>query len=253
MKMIKHNIQTLFLLMVFTLFSASAYAGEVRLSMAASLKDALTGLTEAFAKSHPGITFESNTGASGALAKQIENGAPADIFFSANFEWMDYLKDKGLVEGKHIAVLAYNVLVFLGRPELNITAMKDLASLEKIAVASPKSAPAGEYAMTALNKAGMDKQLEKKLVMARDVRECVMYAERGEVDGAFAYKTDAQLASGKVRILFTVPGELYPRVTYPMGLTASGAKNEEARAFFEFLQSRAAKAVLSKYGFIVEQ
>jgi molybdate transport system substrate-binding protein len=247
------NIKALVLL-VFTLFIPfSCKAAEIKLSTAVSLKEALTDLSGVFAKDHPGVTFQINAGASGTLAKQIENGAPADIFFSANLEWMDYLKDKGLVEGKNIGVFAYNVLVFIGRPDLKVTALKDLASLEKIAIASPKSAPAGEYAMAALSNAGVDRLLEKKLVMAKDVRECIMYVERSEVDGAFAYQTDAQQTDGKLKVLLKVPQDLYPRVTYPMGLTASGAKNEEARAFFKFLQSGTAKAVLSRYGFIVEK
>jgi len=90
--------------------------------------------------------------------------------------------------------------------------------------------------------------LEKKLVYAKDVRECLMYAERGEVDGAFVYKTDVLLAK-QVKILFTVPQELYSRVTYPMALTVSGAKNRDAAAFFGYLHSDEAKAVLVKYGF----
>jgi molybdate transport system substrate-binding protein len=246
------DINAMLLLVILLLISFQVNAAEIRLSTAASLKEALTDLSDVFAKDHPNVTFQINSGASGALAKQIENGAPADMFFSANLEWMDYLKDKSLVEGTNIRVLAYNLLVFIGRSDLKITALKDLSSLEKIAIASPKSAPAGEYALAALVKAGMDKQLEKKLVMARDVRECIMYVDRGEVDGAFVYRTDAQQTSKKVKILFDVSRDLYPRVTYPMGLTASGAGNAETRAFFEFLQSSAARAVLSKYGFIVE-
>ena len=99
-----------------------------------------------------------------------------------------------------------------------------------------------------IRKAGLDKPLEKKLVMARDVRECLMYAERGEVDGAFVYKTDALMAK-QARILFSVPQELYPRVTYPMALTVSGHKNKDAEAFYRYLRSAEAKAVLARYGF----
>ena len=129
-----------------------------------------------------------------------------------------------------------------------VSGLQDLHKLEKIAVGSPKSVPAGQYAMEALKKAGIEKQLEQKLVMAKDVRECLMYAERGEVDGAFVYKTDAILAK-QAKILFTVPEDLYPRVTYPMGLTGSGSKNKDAEAFYKYLQSGEAKAVLAKYGF----
>jgi molybdate transport system substrate-binding protein len=240
------------LCMAITLLSTVVHGGEAKVSIAVSFKGALTELTGTFAKDHPGVTFQVNSGASGALAKQIENGAPADIFISANREWMDYVKDKGLVEEKNISVLAYNVLVFIGRQDFHISTLNDLTSLEKIAIASPKSAPAGEYAITALSKAGVDKQLEKKLVMAKDVRECVMYAERGEVDGAFAYRTDAIQATDKVKILFIVPQDLYPRVTCPMGLTTTGERNEDARAFFAFLRSETARSILNKFGFIVE-
>ena len=84
--------------------------------------------------------------------------------------------------------------------------------------------------------------------MAKDVRECLMYAELGEVDGSFVYKTDA-LQAQKSKLLFTVPQELYPRVVYPMAITLKGAKNEEVKVFHTFLQGEEAKSVLSKYGF----
>jgi molybdate transport system substrate-binding protein len=251
-KRIRGRINALLLCAAIYFLPLQADAGEIRLSIAASLKDAVTELSEVFTRNHPGETFQMNSGASGALAKQIEMGAPADIFLSANLEWMDYLEEKGLVNGKDVSILAYNSLLFIGRPSLNIKTLKDLVLLEKIAIATPGSAPAGEYAMTALSNAGIYKQLEKKLVMARDVRECIIYAERGEVDGAFVYKTDAQQISERLKILLVVSQDLYPRVTYPVGLTNKGAGNKDARAFFEFLQSEGSRIVLSKYGFIIE-
>ncbi len=252
MKKTGNLCRAIFLLAAMVLFPPPADAGEVRLSVAASLKDAVTDLCDAFSKAHPGVTFQRNTGASGALAKQVESGAPTDIFLSANLEWMDYLKEKGIVDGRNVGILAYNSLVFVGRPGLDIKTLNDIVPLERIAVASPGSAPAGEYAMSALSKAGLAGRLEKKLVMAKDVRECLMYAERGEVDGAFVYASDAKLITDRIRILFTVPRELYPRVTYPMGLTGTGAGNEDARAFFSFLKAEEARAILTKYGFILE-
>jgi molybdate transport system substrate-binding protein len=102
--------------------------------------------------------------------------------------------------------------------------------------------------MGALKKAGLDKLLDKKLIMANDVRECLMYADRGEVDGGFVYKTDAMQAK-QARILFIVPQELYPRVTYPLALTLAGANNREASAFVAYLHGSEAKSVLTKYGF----
>jgi molybdate transport system substrate-binding protein len=253
MKKIKVTIaMILFFWTVTILFSGPVAAAEINISMAASLKDAVTELSDAYAKKNPGIIFQKNSGASGAIAKQIESGAPADIFISANLEWMDYLKGKGIVEDKNVTVLAYNNLVVVGKPDLKIKALNDLVSLEKIAIGSPKSVPAGEYAMAALTKTGIDKQLETKLVMAKDVRECLMYAERGEVDAAFIYGSDTKGMSDKVKTLFIVPQDLYPKVTYPMGLTTTGAAKEEAKAFFKFLQTEEAKSILSKYGFIIE-
>jgi molybdate transport system substrate-binding protein len=216
------------------------------------MKEVVNELTENFTKKNPNVKFFKNYGASGALAKQIENGAPADIFISANTEWMDYLKSKKLIDDQSIGTFAYNELVFVGKPGLNVRSMRDLVKLGKIAIGSPKSVPAGEYAMAALKKAGVDKELEQKLVMAKDVRACLMYAERGEVDGSFVYKTDALQAAKNVKILFTVPQELYPRVTYPLGLTVNGTKNEAAAAFFRFLNSAETKSVLAQHGFAVK-
>ena len=238
-------------LAVLMLFALPVQAGEIHISAAASMRDALTELQSSFAANNPGVKFINNFAASGAIAKQIESGAPADWFVSANLEWMDHLKEKKLMDEATITTFAFNTLVFVGRPDLNAKTLQNVVSLDKIAIGSPNSVPAGEYAMEAFKKAGLDKQLEGKLVMAKDVRACLTYADRGEVDGAFVYRTDALMAE-KAKILFTVPQELYPRVTYPMGLTATGSKNAEATAFHKFLQTPEAEKVLEKYGFIVK-
>ena len=235
-----------FLFSIF-LLATPVLAGDVNLSVAASLKEVINELSDSFAKKNPGVKFVKNYGASGQLAKQIESGAPSDIFISASLEWMEYLKNKKLVDNNSIGTFTFNSLVFAGTPG-KAASMQDLVKLERIAIGSPKSVPAGEYAMEAFKKAGVDKQLEKKLVMAKDVRECLMYAERGEVDGAFVYKTDAMLAK-QAKILFAVPQELYSRVTYPMSLTITGVKNKDAAAFFRYLHGDEAKAVLAKFGF----
>jgi len=244
----KEATRIFFAMFLLVFLMSPAFAGEVNLSIAASLKDVMNELADSFTKQNTDIKFLKNYGGSGALAKQIENGAPADIFISANIEWMDFLQNRKLVHGASIGIFTYNTLVFVGMADKKISGLQDLHKLEKIAIGSPKSVPAGEYAMEALRKAGVEKQLEQKLVMAKDVRECLMYAERGEVDGAFVYKTDAMQAK-QARILFTVPEDFYPRVTYPMGLTLTGVKNKEAEAFYKYLQSGYAQAVLDKYGF----
>ncbi len=235
---------------LFLLAATPLCAATISVFAAASLKEVINELADEYAKKNPAMKFIKNYGASGQLAKQVEQGAPADIFISANTEWMEYLKNKKLVDTASIGIFTYNTLVFAGMPG-KASSMQDLIKLERIAIGSPKSVPAGEYAMEAFMKAGLDKQLEKKLVMAKDVRECLMYAERGEVDGAFVYRTDALQVAKNVKILFTVPQDLYPRVNYPLALTASGAKKTEAAAFFAFLKTSEAKAVLTKYGFQV--
>ncbi|MEN6639347.1 MAG: molybdate ABC transporter substrate-binding protein [Smithella sp.] len=247
----KITIKVLLGVICFMLLAGTAISAELNLCVAASLKDAATELSDNFAKNNSGVSFQRNFGSSGAVAKQIENGAPCDLFLSANLQWMDYLKDKKLVDARYVATFAFNEVVFVGKPGLKIGSLQDVVKLEKIAIGSPKSVPAGDYAAKAIKKAGIEKQLESKLVMAKDVRECLMYADRGEVDGAFVYKTDALLAKN-VKVLFTVPQDLYPRVTYPAGLTVSGSKKTEGVAFYNFLQSAEAKKILAKYGFAVK-
>ena len=228
----------------------AALGGEIRIFAAASLKEVLTEIAGAYAKGHPGTRILPNYGASGTLARQIDGGAPADIFLSAGPEWMDFLEERKRIEKSVVAVFAYNTLVFCG---LEAAATKpgkmgDLPALGRIAIGSPKSVPAGAYAMEALRNAGVAAGAEGKLVMARDVREALAYAERGEVDGAFVYRTDVLPGRG-ASIFFVVPRSLYPRVTYPMAPTAEGAGNPEAAAFYRFLGSAEAKKFLERHGF----
>ena len=241
---------TLFCLMVVT---GLARAVEINVAAAVSVREVLSELTEGFAKKNPGVTFRTNFGGSGTLAKQIVDGAPADLFISANVESMDYLREMKLIDPGDHTVFTFNQLVFVGRPGLPVASLQDTVKLNKIAIGSPKRVPAGQYAMEALKKAGIDKQLEKKLVMTKDVREGISFVVRGEVDGAFVYKTCVGgIAGESPAILFTVPQELYPRITYPMALTAKGSRKAEAMAFYKFLQSPEAKAVLAKHGFPVK-
>lgn len=231
--------------------ASTALAGQINLSAAASMKDALNEITAAYEAAHPGATFRKNYAASGALAGQIEQGAPADVYISANVKWMKYLEEKKLVELSSVRTFALNELVFAGATAKKVTGMNDLLKLGKIGIGSPKSVPAGEYAMQAIVKSRLEPKLTGKLIMAKDVRECLMYAELGEVDGSFVYRTDALLAR-KARILFVVPGKLYAQIIYPMALTVSGAKNADAKSFYAWLKNNEAKTILKKYGFAVK-
>jgi molybdate transport system substrate-binding protein len=243
-------VTSLALTLCITLLAVStAFAGDLNLSVAASLKETMNELADAFARTHPEVKILKNYGASGALAKQIESGVPADLFISANVEWMDYLKERRLVEPATIGTFAHNTLVFAGTTTQKVAGLKDLVKLQRVAIGSPKSVPAGEYAMEAFRKSGMERELSDRLVMAKDVREAMKYAELGEVDGAFVYRTDALLLGRQAKILFSVPEGLHDRVTYPVALTVTGAKKGEAREFLRFLQSAEAKKLLARQGF----
>ncbi len=248
----KNSIGIILLTFCFGLSAGPISAADITLSVAASLKEVVAELSDAFAKKNPGVTLKRNMGSSGALVKQIENGAPCDLYISANAEWTYYLMKKKLVHDCTIATFAFNTLVFIAKPGLKATRLEDLVNLKRIAIGSPKSVPAGQYAVEAFRKANLEKKLAHRLVMTKDVRECLLYAERGEVDGAFVYKTDAKIMGDTVKVLFTVPQSLYRRVTYTMALTVTGAGKKEAAAFHRFMQSAHAKKVLSRYGFEVK-
>lgn len=244
-------VKRLLPLILVLLLALPAAAGEIRLSAAASLTDAVNALCAGYARAHPGTSCLPNFGASGTLAKQIAAGAPADLFVSANQQWVDFLLGEKRLAPGTVQTLAGNRLVFAG-PKGRATSLADLPRLQRIAIGSPRSVPAGQYAEEALKKAGVYEQLSAagKLVLAQDARQALVYADRGEVDGAFVYATDARLAQQAV-VLFEVAPELHSPITYPMGLTTVGARNPEAVEFFRYLQSDEAKKILEKYGFAV--
>jgi molybdate transport system substrate-binding protein len=223
-------------------------AAEIRISAAASTKDVMTEAAKTYEKKNPSASIVDNFGASGALAKQIENGAPTDIFVSANRDWVDYLAKKKFLVPEKIRPFAYNTLVFVGKGQGK--GFPDLVNLGRIAIASPRSAPAGAYAMEALKKSGWLSRLQKKLIQARDVREALAYAERGEVDGAFVYQTDALLAK-EAKILFVIPVALHAPILYPLAMTLRGSAKEGASAYYQFLQGDEVRGILKRYGFTV--
>jgi molybdate transport system substrate-binding protein len=233
------------------LFAFPASAGKIGISAASSLTEAVSELCSRYGAMHPGVTLVRNFASSGTLASQIASGAPTDLFVSANPKWMDYLVEQGRIPRVGVRALATNALVVVGRKEGRMDTLDDVTKFSRIAIGSPKSVPAGEYAEKALMVSGVYEQLrrENRLVVAKDVRQALMYAERGEVDAAFVYRTDALLAR-EAAILYEVPFELYPPVTYPVGLTSDGVKNSDAKAFFTYLKSAEAAMVLEKYGFV---
>lgn len=237
-------------LLACSLATTLAQAGDIHLSAAASTKDAMQGIIDGFKKVQPDAKVLTNYGASGALAKQIAQGAPTDLFISANSKWIEFVIKEGKADAGKQGVFAYNTLVFAGKGGATIAALADLKSLQRIAIGTPASVPAGQYAEQAMRAAGVYEQLAKdnKLVMAQDVRQALLYADRGEVDGAFVYKTDALLAKD-AKVLLTVPANLYDRISYPMVITTNGEANADAKAFYSYLSGQEAKQILAKFGF----
>ena len=229
---------------------SSAASSEVRLSVAASMTDAFKELVADYEQKVPEITLLANFASSGALAKQIAQGAPADIYISANPKWMNYLVQQRFIPADQVSTFAHNSLVFIGGEDAPVKKLDDITQLKRIAIGSPKSVPAGQYAEQALRAAGLYEKLQDKLILAKDVRQALMYADRGETDGAFVYRTDALLARDAV-ILLEVPQSLYQEVTYPIAATKEGLANSQALAFLDFLKTEQASAILKKYGFVV--
>ncbi len=245
------NLKAVVFIPVFLSLSLlTAQAETVHLSIAASMTDATKELIAVFSKTHKGAKIQPNFGSSGSLAKQISQGAPADIFVSANPKWMQYLVAEKMISPGTDRIFVFNTLVFISEKLSSDLTMENLVALDRIAIGSPKSVPAGQYAEQAMEKTGIYKILtgEKKLIMAKDVRQALLYADRGEVDGAFIYKTDALLARN-ARIVFTVQADLYSRVSYPVGLTMAGAENNTAKTFYDYMNSPEAIAILTRYGF----
>ena len=239
-------------MMLFLLLHAlPAAAQQVHVSAAASLTEAVKAITAVYHREHPGTEVLLNVAASGALARQIAAGAPADIYVSANPQWMDHLRQQGLIAEDSLLILLGNRLVFFGLPA-PIQTLQDLADLSLIALPSPHFSPAGRYAEQALQATGLLESLttHEQLVPVRDVRQAVLYAERGEVAGAFIYRTDALLAQ-QARVLFEVPPDLYQPILYPAALTVTGAGRPAARDLFTFLAEPEAQRIFQDYGFLI--
>lgn len=229
---------------------SSACAENIRLSVAASMTDAFKELVTTYEGRVQDAKLLVNFASSGALAKQIAQGAPADIYVSANPKWMNYLVEQQFIPADRVRTFAHNSLVFIGAKDAPIKKLDDITLLKRIAIGSPKSVPAGQYSEQALRAADLYEKVKAKLILSKDVRQALMYADRGETDGAFVYKTDALLAREAV-ILLEVPQALYNEVTYPIAPTKAGLANAQALAFLDFLKTVQASAILKKYGFVI--
>ena len=229
---------------------------KITIFAAASLKNALDTASAEFTRA-TGKKAVISYAASSALAKQIEQAAPADVFISADLEWMDYLAQKHLIIDDTRYNLLGNRLVLIApadsKTKLKIAQGFDLAGSlgdGKLATADVKAVPAGKYAKASLEKLGVWASVESKVAQAENVRSALALVGRGEAAMGIVYQTDAT-PEPNVRIVDTFPDDTHPPIIYPIAVTSSSASGKTASDFLEFLKSAAARAIFTKEGFVV--
>lgn len=227
---------------------------EVTVYAAASLRDVLEALRPA-CEPVAGATLVFNLGASNDLARQILAAAKADVFFSADEDWMNKVAQAGLLDAATRRSLLSNRLVVVGREGTapTIASAADLAgpAVRRLSLANPESVPAGKYAKAWLTKAGVWDKVQDRVVPALDVRAALAAVESGGAEAGVVYRTDAMLAK-KVRILYQVPDQEAPPISYPVAVLADRPNREAARAVVTCWSGPDAAETFRKFGFIVK-
>ena len=236
---------------------AAAQSGAVLVFAAASLKNALDAIDEKY-EYDTGKKVVASLAASSTLAKQIENGAPADVFISADLDWMDYLAQHDLIRPDTRKNIVGNELVLIA-PKASTVSVKiapgfDLAKLlagGKLAMADTNAVPAGKYGKAALEKLGVWDQVAGQIAQAENVRAALALVARNEAPLGIVYQTDAAVEPG-VKIVGTFPADTHPPIIYPIALLA-GSKNPDAPGYLSYVESAEARPLFEQQGFTVLQ
>lgn len=230
-------------------------ADKIVVFAAASMKNALDNADAAFTK-ETGKEVTVSYAASGPLAKQLENGAPADVFISADTNWMDYVAGKKLIKDDSRTNLLGNKLVLVAEKDkakpVDIKHGMDLAALlgdGRLAIGQPESVPAGKYGKAALEKLGVWSSVEKKVAGAESVRAALALVSRGEAPYGIVYQTDVSADPG-VAVVGTFPADSHPPIIYPIAITATST-NPDVQAYFDYLKSAKAVPFFEHEGFTV--
>lgn len=235
--------------------SLHAQNDEITVFGAASLTDALSAIAQQY-EAETGTSVRLSFASSSTLARQIESGAPAQIYGSADEQWMDYLEERGLIEDTSRVSPIANRLVFIvpadsPTGEIEIAPSLDLDALlgadGRLAVGDPAHVPAGIYARQALEYLGLWQQAEPRLARAENVRSALALVELGETPLGIVYQTDAAL-SDKVRVIGVFPEESHPPVRYPFAIVA-GAATPQVEALFAYITGAPGLAIFADYGF----
>jgi molybdate transport system substrate-binding protein len=244
------SITAVFLILAWA--QASALADEIIVSAAASLTDVLKEISNGY-QSKSKNTVKFNFGPSSGLARQIEEGAPADMFFSADEAQMDDLeKNRRLEPGTRKNLLSNQLVIIVpSDSKLAIASPKDLlkSEVKRIALAEPP-VPVGAYSSKYLEAEGLWDKIKPKVVPVQDVRATLASVESGNVEAGFVYKTDAAV-SKKVKIVYEVPIDKGPKIVYPVAIVKESKRKDTARDFLNYVQTPASKELFKKYGFVV--
>lgn len=226
---------------------------ELTFSVAVSLREAVGELGRRFQAMRPGIVLRYNFGGSGALQRQIEAGAPVDLFISAGRREMDALERQGLILSSSRRILARNLLTIVVPSDSRLLLAKAADLLRpdvgRIALGNPKTIPGGQYAEACLRTLGLWQALQPKLVFAEDVRQALVYVARGEVEAGLVYVTDAAMGEAAVREAFRPPPESYPPIVYPAAVVAGSRQRALGLAFLEGMLGPEGQAVLGRLGY----
>jgi molybdate transport system substrate-binding protein len=231
--------------------SGKSGANELTISAAISLKDAFNEIAELNEKRNE-AQIHFNYGASGTLQKQIESGAPVDVFASAGAKQMDELAAKGLIVSSTRKDFARNVLVLITPANsIALNSFSDLAKpeIKKVSIGNPKTVPAGQYTQQIFNKLNLLQQIQSKLIYAEDVRQVLDYVVRGEVDAGVVYSSDALRAGTKVKVVARAVDDAHDPILYPIAVVKESHQQEAAQRFIDLVLSAEGQAILAKHGF----
>lgn len=223
---------------------------NLTIAAAASLKDAAEELKAIYVKEHAGVAITYNFASSGTLQKQIEEGAPADLFISAGKVQMDSLAEKKLIVDSSRKDLLGNELVLIAGKDSRLDSFEGLtdADISKISMGTPETVPAGQYAKEVLTSLKLWDNIQPKLVLAKDVRQVLTYVETGNVDAGLLYRSDT-IGSENIKIVTAASPDSHKPIVYPMAIIASSQHQQEVEEFSKFLQSDEAAQTFTKYGF----
>ena len=236
--------------------AAEEARATVTVSAAASLRDALLEAERRYEAAHPEVDVRTNLGSSGALQRQIEQGAPVDVFAAAAEAPMDALAERGLVDVRSRRRLAGNELVLIVPADGGgaVDGFEALAGdgVRRVAIGAPASVPAGAYADEVLRTLGIADAVAPKIVPGQDVRQVLAYVAAGEVDAGIVYRTDAASAGDRVRVVATAPAGSHRPIVYPVAVTRDARDPAAARAYAGFLLGPRGQAILRAHGFRVD-